>query len=286
MDNMESLSREKDFVVKEIAAFFNPSVHAGRTALVTGGSQGIGRSTVIALWALGAKVHFTYRSSENEAHCLARLLSAAGGRCFAHLVDFSDHETAKRALDGVFPEVKPDILVNNAGTSSSNSFLATETDDFTRSFNINLMSAVITSQLAAPLMVRQSYGRIVNISSIAGARGERGMAAYSAMKAAIDGFTRVLAAELGGRGITVNSIAPGLISTNLLEKGMSDAAKQELTGKTPLGRLGAPVEIAQLIAFLCSDAAKFITGQTITIDGGLTNCLGMFQCTRKGGRNG
>lgn len=284
---MGNIELEKDQVTREMLAVFSPSALAGRTALVTGGSRGIGRSVVLGLYALGAKVHFTYRSSAGEAAELCALLNNDGPRCSGHLVDYTRHENAKESLEKLAGEISPDILINNVGFSAPASFLATDADDFVLSFNANFMSAALTAQVFAPLMVRQNRGRIVNISSIAADRGERGMAAYSAMKAAIAGFTRTLAIELGGRGVTVNCISPGLVETDMLAKNMPSEVKEELCLRTPLGRVGRPSEIAQLAAFLCSEAAGFITGQTIIIDGGISVSLGTFPNLRKRGpRNG
>lgn len=284
---MGNIALEKEQVTRELLAVFSPAALAGRTALVTGGSRGIGRSVVLGLSAVGAKVHFTYRSSAGEAAELCDLLNSDGPRCSGHPVDFTRHESAREALEKLAAGISPDILVNNVGFSAPASFLATDPEDFVLSFNTNFMSAALTSQIFAPSMVRRSRGRIVNISSIAAARGERGMTAYSSMKAAVAGFTRTLAMELGGRGVNVNCISPGLVATDMLENNMPAEVREELCLRTPLGRVGKPFEIAQLAVFLCSEAANFITGQTLTIDGGISDSLGTFPNLRKGApRNG
>ncbi|ADG06156.1 3-oxoacyl-[acyl-carrier-protein] reductase [Kyrpidia tusciae] len=241
----------------------------GRVALVTGGSRGIGRAVCLALAARGTAVAVNYVHREEAAADVVRRIEAAGGRARAFGGDVSDPSQA----DGLVREVleafgRLDILVNNAGITRDMLILRMKDDDWDAVMNTNLKGAFHCIRAAARPMMKQRYGRIVNITSVAGVMGNPGQANYSAAKAGLIGLTKTAAREFASRGITVNAVAPGLIETDMTAA-MTEEAVQALHDQIPLGRLGRPEEVAEAVAFLSSEAAGYITGHVLHVDGGM-----------------
>ena len=232
----------------------------GRTALVTGGSRGIGRAIAAELAKAGAQVVIGYRSGADEAEAVA---SEIGGRTVQ--ADVSDAEEAKRLVDKA-GEV--DVLVNNAGITRDGLLARMSDDDWRTVLDTNLGGTFNTCRAVARGMMKRRSGAIVNISSIVGVHGNPGQTNYSASKAGIIGFTKALARELGSRGVRANVVAPGYISTRLTNE-LPEELQQAMLANTPLGRFGDPEDVAGAVRFLCSDAAAFVTGEVLLVDGGL-----------------
>ena len=232
----------------------------GKTALVTGASKGIGRAIAAELAAAGASVVVGYRSGKEEAETLA---SALGGRALQ--ADVSDPDDAKRLVEEAGDL---DILVNNAGLTRDGLLARMSDDDWRTVLETNLSSVFYTCRAVTRPMMRRRAGSIVNISSIVGVHGNWGQTNYGASKAGIIGFTKSLARELGSRNVRANVVAPGYVKTQLTDVLPEDATKAMLDN-TPLGRLGDPEDVAGAVRFLCSDAASFITGEVLLVDGGL-----------------
>ena len=232
----------------------------GRTALVTGGSRGIGKAIAAELAKAGAQVVIGYRSGADEAEAVA---SEIGGRTVQ--ADVSDPEEAKRLVDKA-GEV--DVLVNNAGITRDGSLARMSDDDWRTVLDTNLGGTFNTCRAVARGMMKRRSGAIVNISSIVGVHGNPGQTNYSASKAGIIGFTKALARELGSRGVRANVVAPGYISTRLTNE-LPEELQQAMLANTPLGRFGDPEDVAGAVRFLCSDAAAFVTGEVLLVDGGL-----------------
>jgi 3-oxoacyl-[acyl-carrier protein] reductase len=232
----------------------------GKTALVTGASRGIGRAIAIELAAGGAAVVIGYRSGKDEADALAAEL---GGR--AVQADVSNADDARRLVEEAGDL---DILVNNAGLTRDGLLARMSDDDWGTVIDTNLSSIFYTCRAVCRPMMKKRAGAIVNISSIVGVHGNWGQTNYAASKAGIIGFTKALAKELGSRNVRANVVAPGYIKTQLTDVLPEEATTAMLTN-TPLGRLGEPGDIAGAVRFLCSDAASFITGEVLLVDGGL-----------------
>jgi len=232
----------------------------GKTALVTGGSRGIGAAIARELAAAGAQVVVGYRSGQEEAEAIA---GEIGGR--AVQADVSNADDAKRLVDDAGDL---DILVNNAGTTRDGVLARMADDDWRAVIETNLSSVFYTCRAVSRGMMKRRAGSIVNLSSIVGIHGNWGQTNYAASKAGIIGFTKSLAQELGSRGVRANVIAPGYIKTALTEV-IPEEAKEQMLSLTPLGRLGDPEDVAGAVRFLCSDAAAFITGEVLVVGGGL-----------------
>ncbi|MDQ3821800.1 MAG: 3-oxoacyl-[acyl-carrier-protein] reductase [Actinomycetota bacterium] len=232
----------------------------GKTALVTGGSRGIGRAIVLELARGGADVVVGYRSGAGEA---AEVAKEAGGR--AVQADVSDAEQAARLVDEAGDL---DVLVNNAGVTRDGLLARMPDEDWRAVLDTNLGGVFHTCRAAARGMMRRRAGAIVNVSSIVGLHGNPGQTNYSASKAGIIGFTKALARELGGRGVRANVVAPGYVDTRLTDV-LPEELKDAMLRNTPLGRFGRPEDVAGAVRFLCSDEAAFITGDVLLVDGGL-----------------
>jgi 3-oxoacyl-[acyl-carrier protein] reductase len=238
----------------------------GQVALVTGASRGIGRAIAATLAARGVKVVGT-ATSEAGAQAIGEALAAHGGRGIA--LDVNDAAAVEAAVDAIVKEHGGlQILVNNAGITRDTLAMRMKDDDWDAVLDTNLKAVFRTSRAVMRTMMKQRYGRIVNITSVVGASGNAGQANYAAAKAGVAGMTRALARELGSRGITVNCIAPGFIATDMTD-GLPEAQKTALLAQIPLGRLGAPEEIADAVAFLASPQAGYITGTELHVNGGM-----------------
>ena len=232
----------------------------GKTALVTGGSRGIGRSIALELGRAGASVVVGYRGGKDEAEAVA---AEVGGRAIQ--ADVADPDAAKALVEAAGDL---DILVNNAGITRDGLLARMPDEDWRDVIETNLSAMFYTCRAVARPMMKKRGGSIVNISSIVGVHGNPGQTNYAAAKAGIIGFTKSLARELGSRGVRANVVAPGYVSTQLTDV-LPDEAKAAMLAATPLGRLGDPEDIAGAVRFLCSDAASFITGEVLLVDGGL-----------------
>jgi 3-oxoacyl-[acyl-carrier protein] reductase len=232
----------------------------GKTALVTGASKGIGKAIATELAAAGATVVVGYRSGKDDAEALA---SELGGSAIQ--ADVSSGEEAKRLVEEAGDL---DILVNNAGLTRDGLLARMSDDDWRTVIDTNLASVFYTCRAVTRPMMKKRAGAIVNISSIVGVHGNWGQTNYAASKAGIIGFTKSLARELGSRNIRANVVAPGYVKTQLTDV-LPDEATGAMLENTPLGRLGDPEDVAGAVRFLCSDAASFITGEVLLVDGGL-----------------
>ncbi len=242
----------------------------GRVALVTGGSRGIGKAIVEALANEGAKVAFVYRSSKESADALVEELASKQQETFALQGDVASKKDADRIVDEVIEKwEKIDILVNNAGIIRDGLLATMSEEDWTAVINTNLNSCFNFCQAVTRPMMSNRYGRIINMSSVASSVGNPGQTNYAASKAGIIGFSRCFAAEVARRGITVNSVAPGFIETDMTVA-VRNAAGDMIKKKIPARRLGLPSDIANATLFLAREESSYITGQTITVDGGLT----------------
>src|SRR5262245_13507279 len=241
-----------------------------QVALVTGGSRGIGRAIVLAFAREGAKVAFVYRGAKEAAEKLVSEVNDASGLAVAHQGDVAQAEAANRIVEKVLSDWgRVDILVNNAGIIRDGLFVRMEPEDWDAVIGTNLGGVFHFCKAVAMKMASQRAGRIINISSVAAEYVNRGQCNYAASKGAINALTRALAVELAGRGVTVNAIAPGFIETDMSEN-VRNKAGDLIKKMIPLKRLGQPDDIAKAAVFLASADASYITGQILTVDGGLS----------------
>lgn len=241
----------------------------GKVALVTGSSSGIGAAIVQELAAHGAKVAIHYRGNSAGAAAVADAVRQAGGECALFQADVTDAAQAAELVKQVQSELGGlDILVNNAGTTRDTLLMTMSEEDWDTVIATNLRSVYAVTRAAVRGMIRKRWGRIINITSVVGLTGQAGQANYAASKAGIIGFTKSLAREVASRNITVNAVAPGFIPTALTGV-LSEEQRAEIIRNTPLGRMGTPEEVAWTVAFLAAERSGFITGQVLTVDGGL-----------------
>ena len=240
-----------------------------QVALVTGAGRGIGKAIAKALAADGAMVIINYHGSEQKAAETVREIEEAGGRAIALRCNISDFNACKEMIDKVISEQgRLDILVNNAGITKDGLLMKMSEEDFDSVIETNLKGAFNCIRHAARQMIKQRGGRVINISSVSGVLGNAGQANYSASKAGIIGLTKAAARELASRGITVNAIAPGFITTDMTDA-LSESIKTSVTETIPMKKFGRPEDVAQTALFLASQEAGYITGQVICVDGGM-----------------
>ena len=243
---------------------------SGKTAVVTGGSRGIGRAVCLELARGGANVVLCYAGNEAAAAETVSACEALGAKALAVKCDVADGAQVKALMDEAVKTFgRIDILVNNAGITRDGLLMMMKEDDFDAVISANLRGTFLCMKAVARTMMKQRYGRIVNLSSVVGLRGNAGQVNYAASKAGVIGMTKSLAKELASRGVTVNAVAPGFIDTDMTAA-MPEAAKTATLASIPMQRLGAPEDIAKAVAFLASDDAAYITGQVIAVDGGMS----------------
>jgi 3-oxoacyl-[acyl-carrier protein] reductase len=242
---------------------------SGQTALVTGGSRGIGRAIALALTRCGAKVACVARSEDKLTETVDAITSA-GGTALALTCDVTQRESVDRVVGQVIEKWgKLDILVNNAGITRDTLLPRMEDAQWDDVIATNVRGTFLFTRAATSQMMGKRYGRVINVSSVSGIRGNKGQTNYSASKAAVIGFTRSVALEFAGRNITVNAVAPGFIETDMTAA-LGDVFKEEAKKRIPAKRIGQPEDVAECVLFLASPAASYITGQTIAIDGGMS----------------
>ena len=242
----------------------------GKTAVVTGGSRGIGRAVAVRLAAEGANIVFAYAGNETEARETAARVEALGAACRAVQCDVSREEDVEALFAAAMEQFgRVDILVNNAGITKDSLILRMSPEDFDKVLAVNTRGAFLCMKAAGKIMLKQKSGRIISISSVVALRGNAGQVNYAASKAAIIGMTKSLAKELAPRGITVNAIAPGFIATDMTAA-LGEKAAEAAVASIPLKRPGEAEDVAALAGFLASDEAGYITGQVIAVDGGMS----------------
>lgn len=240
-----------------------------KVAIVTGASKGIGRVIAINFAKEGAKVVLNYRSDDNGAQEVLKEIENSGRVAFLHKGDVSDFSVAEDLIKFCIEKFsRIDILVNNAGITRDTLLLRMKEEDFDSVINVNLKGSFNCVKHASSFMIKQKYGKILNISSVIGLIGNVGQINYAASKAGIIGMTKSLAKELGSRGINVNAIAPGFIETDMTSV-LEDKTKETIMSHIPLKRMGSVEDVSNLAVFLASDLASYITGQVITVDGGM-----------------
>lgn len=240
-----------------------------KVAIVTGGTRGIGRAIALKLADQGANIVINYRNSDKEAEELKSILEAKGVKVLTVKCNISNFEDSKNLMDKckeVFGKI--DILVNNAGITKDTLIMRMKEEDFDNVIDVNLKGTFNCAKHASAIMLKQRFGKIINMTSVVGIAGNAGQVNYAASKAGVIGLTKSLAKELGSRGITVNAVAPGFINTDMTAS-LSEKVKEEASKNIPLKRLGDPEDVANLVGFLASDAANYITGQVINVDGGM-----------------
>ena len=242
-----------------------------KTALVTGGSRGIGRAICVRLAQDGMDIYFNYQNGKEEADETIKLCQAYGVRAEALQADISSSQECERLTKeaAAFGNGRIDVLVNNAGITRDNLMLRLKDEDLDAVLNVNVKGSFYMMRAVSKLMLRQRQGHIINMSSVVGLHGNVGQANYAASKAAVIGMTKSLAKELASRGICVNAVAPGMIKTRMTDA-IPEKAREQILAEIPFGTLGQPEDIAGVVSFLAGDDAKYITGQVISVDGGMS----------------
>ncbi len=242
----------------------------GKIALVTGGARGIGRETCLLLAQAGAQVVINYNRSRDQAESLLAEIEKDEGKAETFQADISKPEQVEALFERVRTRFnRLDILVNNAGIIRDNLLLSMELSDWDKVLDVNLGGAFLCTRRAAEMMLTQHSGKIINIASTGAIRGGRGQTNYAASKGGLVSFTRACAVELGGKGIQVNAVLPGLIVTEMSSRARKRAG-EEILEKIPCARFGEAKDVAHLILFLASNLSDYITGQAIPVDGGLS----------------
>lgn len=240
-----------------------------KAALVTGASRGIGREIALELARQGANVAVNYSGSEAKAQEVVAEIKALGRESFAIQCDVSNSESVTEMVKAAIENFgKLDILVNNAGITRDNLLMRMKEDEWDAVINTNLKGVFLCTKAVTRQMMKQRSGRIINIASIVGVIGNPGQANYVAAKAGVIGLTKTSAKELASRGITVNAVAPGFITTDMTDK-LTDEVKSAMLGQIPLSQFGEPSDIANVVAFLASEDGRYMTGQTLHVDGGM-----------------
>jgi 3-oxoacyl-[acyl-carrier protein] reductase len=241
----------------------------GKVALVTGASRGIGREVALELAKEGANVAVNYAGSEAKAAAVAEEIRSLGREAIVIQADVSDAESVEGMVKQTIEAFgRLDILVNNAGITKDNLLMRMKEADWDEVININLKGVFLCTKAVTRQMMKQRSGRIINMSSIVGVSGNAGQANYVAAKSGVIGLTKTTAKELASRGITVNAVAPGFITTDMTDK-LNEETKSEMLKQIPLARLGEPIDIARTVVFLASEDSRYMTGQTLHVDGGM-----------------
>lgn len=242
---------------------------ANKVALVTGGSRGIGKAIVLELAQAGCDLAINYAGNEQAAKAVAEEVEALGRKALVIQANVADSAAVENMIKQVIEQFgRLDILVNNAGITRDNLLMRMKEEEWDDVINTNLKGVFNCTKAVTRQMMKQRFGRIINISSVVGALGNPGQTNYAAAKAGVVGLTKAAARELASRGITVNAIAPGFITTDMTAA-LDDKTIEQLTSQIPLARLGAPEDIAKAVRFLASEDASYMTGQTLHIDGGM-----------------
>ena len=241
----------------------------GQNALVTGGSRGIGRAICLELAKQGVNIAVNYSGSKEKAEAVAEECRSHGVKAFAIQANVADSASVQTMVKTTIDDLGSiDILVNNAGITKDTLIMRMKEEDFDAVINTNLKGVFNCSKAVTRPMMKQRYGRIINISSVVGILGNAGQANYVASKAGVIGLTKSMARELANRNINVNSVAPGFIETDMTES-LSEEVTTEMLKQIPLGKLGSPEQVAAVVAFLASEASSYMTGQTLHVDGGM-----------------
>ena len=242
---------------------------SGKVALVTGASRGIGAVVASRLAQAGARVGVNFHASSELATVISDKINKAGGEAFLVGGDVSQEDEAEAVVKQLVEHFGSiDILVNNAGINIDQLLIRMKTEDFDRVLNVNLRGAFLCTRYAMTHMIRQRSGRVINMSSVAGLSGNPGQANYAAAKAGLVGLTKAVAREVASRNVTVNALAPGYIVTSMVEE-IPEGKHDQILARIPMGRFGTPEDVAEAVVFLSSDGASYITGQVLTIDGGM-----------------
>ncbi|MCT4621409.1 MAG: 3-oxoacyl-[acyl-carrier-protein] reductase [Marinisporobacter sp.] len=241
----------------------------GKTAIVTGGSRGIGKAIALKLADLGANIVVNYTSNAAKAEEVVKQIKDMGKEAIALKADVSNSEEVQNFIKEVEEKFESiDILVNNAGITKDTLLMKMKEEDWDRVMSINLKGTYNCTKAVTRKMMKQRSGKIVNVASVVGVTGNAGQANYAASKAGVIGFTKSIAKELGIRGINVNAVAPGFIETDMTDV-LSDKVKEEIMKNIPMKKLGKAEDVANVVAFLCSNEASYVTGQVLNIDGGM-----------------
>ncbi|MCA1688511.1 MAG: 3-oxoacyl-[acyl-carrier-protein] reductase [Actinobacteria bacterium] len=245
-------------------------MESGRVVVVTGGTRGIGRAIALRLAEEGANLGISYRSNDAAAKETAERVREAGVKCELFKGDVSSPENVEALFKGVSDAFgRADILINNAGITRDNLMMRMKEEEFDDVLRTNLKGTYLCTRAVLRPMIRARWGRIVSVSSVVGLVGNAGQANYAASKAGIIGFTKSVAREVAQRGITANVVAPGYVETELTGS-LPEQVKDQIRGQVPAARFGEPEEVAEVVAFLVGEAAGYVTGQTIAVDGGMT----------------